>query len=460
MNHDQMSLFNYLSGAHVTITASSLLPNGNPEILGVHIFRRERMGVLVLVITSTVSLIAAFGLLLAIASSWWNTRKLKDPHLFVRTGVAPYFVSMLVYNVLQSVGSIMNAQWVQSSSVNVGVFCASQAVTKHISDIGVAIWALVIAFHTFLLLFFGITIPRWASLTTLVGANAIIVLLVCLGPTVLDSKSRGPFYGISGYWCWITDEYKSERITMDYMIMFLSAILSFILYTLVFLRMRGNVVVDGSYVRFRLAKSQSQSQSGRLFAQSPALKVARQMLLYPVAYTIVILPITAARFCEWSGRDVPFTVTVFSDVVFLLSGTVNVLLFCATRRILPARSVAPGWRCLSRLAGFTGSNQDTEKSFACRGIDGKDLEKGCPEESTPRSQLDLCPQVRIKIEDALQSGENRGSTPNADRGIVPNSRPVIPQRPLPALVREERKSMTSGKWELTVVGEGRWKEAR
>jgi len=60
--------------------------------------------------------------------------------------------------------------------------------------------------------------------------------------------------------------------------MFLSAILSFILYTLVFLRMRGNIVVNGLYIRFRLAKEEE--WRGRLFAQSYALKIARKMLLY------------------------------------------------------------------------------------------------------------------------------------------------------------------------------------
>ena len=88
MNPVQLSLFNYLSGAHVSVTATSLLPNGNLEILKVHIFHRERMGVLVsprasgvldhgtfipndqvLVITSILSLVAAFSLLLAIAVS-------------------------------------------------------------------------------------------------------------------------------------------------------------------------------------------------------------------------------------------------------------------------------------------------------------------------------------------------------------------------------------------------------
>jgi len=472
MNSDPLSLFNGVSGAKVFVTTTSFLPNGHPGILEVHIFNRERMGILVLVITSLLSLIAASGLLFAIASSWWNTRKSKDPHLFVRTGVAPYFVSMLICDVFQSIGSIMNARWVQSSSVNVGGFCTSQAVIKHIADVGVAIWALVIAFHTFLLLFFGVTIPKWAVLTALVGANGIIILLVCLGPTVLDSKTRGPFYGISGYWCWIADEYETERITMDYMIMFLSAVLSFVLYTLVFLRMRGNIVVNGLYIRFRLAKNKN--WRGRLFAQSYALKIARQMLLYPVAYTVVILPIAVARFCEWSGRRVPFTVTIFSDTVFLLSGVVNVLLFCATRRILPAQSVVPGWRGLFRLSGFTVSNpsQDTDKSFACRGTERRDLEKGCEEDEepmSPRSQLDLLddphgPQVRIKIDNhvdnTLQSGGNRDSMSNIDRYTVPTSQLSVPQRPLPALVKEERrKSMTSEISELTMAGEGRSSKA-
>jgi hypothetical protein len=80
--------------------------------------------------------------------------------------------------------------------------------------------------------------------------------------------------------------------------------------------------------------------------------------LLQVAYTIVILPIAAARFSDWAGDDVPFEVTMFwsvslpvnidlrfswesfiSDTVFLLSGIINVTLFTTTRNILPAGSV-------------------------------------------------------------------------------------------------------------------------
>jgi len=161
----------------------------------------------------------------------------------------------------------------------------------------------------------------------------------------------------------------------------------------------------------------------------------------------------------------------------VLTGAVNVLLFCATHRILPAKSVVSGWRGLFRLSGFTEPNasQDVEKSFVCRGGGGyvegrRDSEKGYLDEdeelTPPRPQLDPLddphgPRVRIKIDNhidnALQSGVSRDSAPNTDRSISPSSPPATPQRPLPALVREERRSEIS-QW--TVI-EGGWpKEVR
>lgn len=81
-----------------------------------------------------------------------------------------------------------------------------------------------------------------------------------------------------------------------------------------------------------------------------------------MAYTVLLLPIAACRFAEWSGHQVPFGATIFrfavsfvaqtvwylsyndltySDSVFLLSGFVNVVLFLTTRRVLPMHTVLP-----------------------------------------------------------------------------------------------------------------------
>jgi hypothetical protein len=64
--------------------------------------------------------------------------------------------------------------------------------------------------------------------------------------------------------------------------LFLSASLSFILYTLVFFRLRGNIVVTGWHVRFRMLEKDESGWRGRDHANSHALGLAKQMILYPV----------------------------------------------------------------------------------------------------------------------------------------------------------------------------------
>jgi hypothetical protein len=83
---------------------------------------------------------------------------------------------------------------------------------------------------------------------------------------------------------------------------------------------------------------------------------AHRCCSYPIAYTALLVPIGVARFVSWSGHDVLFEWTIFrcaarvassrvtvrltrprSDFVFLLSGFVDVCLFCTTRSLLPRR---------------------------------------------------------------------------------------------------------------------------
>lgn len=131
---------------------------------------------------------------------------------------------------------------------------------------------------------------------------------------------------------------------------------------------------------------------------------------------------------------------------------VNIALFCATRRILPVRSVVLGWRGLFRLPGFTEikPSGDADKSFACGGTETSDLEKGDPDDEEPMSSRpDLLddphgpPRVRIKIDNhidnTLLSGENRDSVLDGDRNTLPSLHLAVP---LPALVREERRKDT------------------
>lgn len=103
----------------------------------------------------------------------------------------------------------------------------------------------------------------------------------------------------------------------------------------------------------------------------------------------------------------------------------------------------------------TKPSQDADKSFACVGTETSYLEKRHPEDEEPmssRPELDLLDdphkplRARIKIDNhidnTLLSGENRDSILNGDRSTPPNAHLAIPRRPLPALVREERRKNT------------------
>lgn len=177
-----------------------------------------------------------------------------------------------------------------------------------------------------------------ASWTLLVLDMCIEIFLVA------DPVANGPYYGISGYWCWITPAYSTERYTSEYLFMFTSAGLSFILYFFVFLLLRGNVTVSaGRKVYFhQRPKLKVGGTSGGTYIstddrriESQLTTIAKQMLWYPLAFAILVLPIGAARYSDTSGASVPFAVLVATAALFMLSGFVNTVLFCATRSIIP-----------------------------------------------------------------------------------------------------------------------------
>jgi len=324
----------------MSYNASVLLPNGKQYLTQVLYTRAEANGVTVLAVASIISLIAVIGLLSVLALSAFNTRFSDNDQLFVRTHVAAYFISMLVCEILLAIGSIMSIKWVQENVVYVGNYCTAQAIIKQTADVGTAIWSLILAIHTFCVLFLEWKPQAYARWLTLIAGWSFIATITFAGPATANRLSDGPFHGISGYWCWISSGYETQRLTLDYLMLFLSAGFSFLLYTLVFLRLRGNILVSGWHIKFRnIGDARKQSWSNHNFGERQLLVIARQMLLYPIAYTIVILPIAAARFSYFAGLSVPFPVTIFCDTIYLLSGFVNVVLFSTTRRVLPARSV-------------------------------------------------------------------------------------------------------------------------
>ena len=126
--------------------------------------------------------------------------------------------------------------------------------------------------------------------------------------------------------------------------MFISAALSIILYSLVFFRLRGNITVSAGYkihfhrrpkVRVGRTRDGTYIVTDDQRVESHLNKVAKHMLLYPVIFTLIVLPTASTRFSAFNGASVPISVTIFSSGLFNLHGFINTILFCSTRNILP-----------------------------------------------------------------------------------------------------------------------------
>jgi len=207
----------------------------------------------------------------------------------------------------------------------------------------------VIGAHTFCHLFLRRKYTDRTCYITVIVSLAVVLLELCIENFILAKpQKRHLYYGVAGYWCWITPMHRIERYTTGYLFMFISVGFSFILYSLVFFRLRGNISVSNVYkITFhRRPKVRAGRTCGGTYIttddrriESHLTTLAKHMLWYPIVYSILVLPVAASRFSEFSGRPVPFSVTMIVASVFMLHGFFNTVLFCTTRDILPG-----GWK--------------------------------------------------------------------------------------------------------------------
>ncbi|KAK7038876.1 hypothetical protein VNI00_010508 [Paramarasmius palmivorus] len=287
----------------------------------------ERSGVICLAVAG----------LLSIASVLFVLRYVFGTPKTFRTHIFEYLVSLFIANVVQSTGTAMNLRWVVKNGVSNGSFCVAQGAIKQAGNVATALWSFMISLHLFNILFMRSSVTRVGLWLTLLGGWLCVAVIVFIGPAAVENPEKGPYFGISGRWCWITNEYPEEQIFLEYFFEFLSACLSFILYCVILLRVRGNLVHNQGKWQLKFISS---SESWRLgFARdlidSSMLKLAQKMVWFPVAYTIILIPITITRLSEFMGHKIPFGATVFAGVVFNLTGFVNVCLIVVTRRVFP-----------------------------------------------------------------------------------------------------------------------------
>ncbi|KAI0372075.1 hypothetical protein BV20DRAFT_941023 [Pilatotrama ljubarskyi] len=259
------------------------------------------------------------------------------------TRVVPFFVSLLVANVLQAIGTLINGKWAQDRAVQEGVLCHAQGGIKQAGNVAMALWSFTLSLHVFMLLFYRVALTRKLCWIWLSVGWFLVAFVVLIGPTTIQTPERGSYFGPTGFWCWITQQYPAEQFFLEYFFEFLSAVLSFFLYTAVLLRVRGNLVKTSGRWNLRFVPHGERWVLAirRDAVDGYMMHVAARMVWYPVAYTILLIPVTIARFVSFSGHNVSFRAMMFADFVFNLQGLVNVVLLLTTRRFVPDTEALP-----------------------------------------------------------------------------------------------------------------------
>ncbi|KAH9055184.1 hypothetical protein EDB87DRAFT_1344417 [Lactarius vividus] len=237
----------------------------------------------------------------------------------LRTPADIYMLSLFSYDLVQAVGGILNVRWAHNGIVTTGPYCTAQGIIKQMGALGVALLTLILTIHTF-------TTALWR-----VGAEARsfafwIVAFTCLFVGLWVGVSNGihkDFETPTPYWCWIDPKYNGERLAGEYIWMWIALFASVVMYIPLHFWMKGHLSVDGErWYKFRLVKSDVEYSQRR---------ATLGILLYPLTYTIMVIPLSVSRWLLASHKSVPSATTILGSIMFNLSGALNVLLFLIVR---------------------------------------------------------------------------------------------------------------------------------
>ncbi|KZT33850.1 hypothetical protein SISSUDRAFT_1065796 [Sistotremastrum suecicum HHB10207 ss-3] len=112
-----------------------------------------------------------------------------------------FFLSLLLSDLLLSVGTLISIMWILDGGVSEGPLCTAQAIIRQAGQLGVAWATLAITIGTW-----GIIVRGWSQLSgqhVILPYTGIWIFIITLSPLLLVIPRDQPFFGKTNYWCWI-----------------------------------------------------------------------------------------------------------------------------------------------------------------------------------------------------------------------------------------------------------------
>ncbi|KNZ54359.1 hypothetical protein VP01_2966g2 [Puccinia sorghi] len=235
-----------------------------------------------------------------------------------------FFIDLLVSDLIQSLGFLLNLAHVGKANIEDSTICTVQGVFIQLGDTSGAFATVAIAVHTFIVLI-NRTPPSTSALLIVLGTKwALVVILAMIGPLAFVTDSLGPFYGPAGAWCWISSAYPWQRLCLHYVwvctFLFFAGAASAVTYVMIFWNVRRS-----------LRTQYAQTSYDRSVEETSMENAAKKMLVYPLCYLLLMLPLGIDRITSIFGRTWSLDVQIACGVIFTLVGLVDSVVFCVRR---------------------------------------------------------------------------------------------------------------------------------
>lgn len=335
----------------------------------------------------------------------WIQRAINEP---------PNQFLVLIFNLLladiqQALAFLLNLEWLTRNAIEVGTkTCWTQGWFISTGDLASSVFITAIAMHTYISIVRAKMLPTWAFHTAIVMMWGFVYGTGILGVIVTENgKNDGGLYVRAGAWvscgtktetesgdymltwsqCWINSKYQDIRFTLHYLWIFISLIVTTIIYFIIFLHLQkvarrsggvvpccgspvpepaccgsstcgetstcsGTTCVGSDSGRASSCRSGSNStsnnstrmsrlQSFRIVCLTTILRrlpgipdYARQhtFLLYPLVYVVCTTPLAAGRLASMAGHEVSLGYFCFAGAMIACNGWLDVALYSSTRR--------------------------------------------------------------------------------------------------------------------------------
>ncbi|TFK26291.1 hypothetical protein FA15DRAFT_588770 [Coprinopsis marcescibilis] len=148
------------------------------------------------------------------------------------------FISLMVGEVLRSIGATMTLRWVLDGSITHDTFCVAQGYIKLIGTNAID-FTYAITVQTFCIL-----ILRWKAPKHLAKFFTMAVWTVVLLITVISfAVHRNDLMGPTNFWCWIPRKHRVTQIMAEYIWMWTIGVVTAILYGLGYFVVRGKLTL-------------------------------------------------------------------------------------------------------------------------------------------------------------------------------------------------------------------------